>query len=138
MNEPSQISLLLTLIEAQGKQISELSQIVREGHDRSSESRGRIHERIDEVAERLGRLDGSIAVLGQADAQVRTELQTVADKVDEQARAMAPAVTAWNEFGTLMKTGRRISLIFGISGITLVGWITGLGEWVYHAIRSRF
>jgi hypothetical protein len=61
----------------------------------------------------------------------------LAKTVDANHLAVRPAVEAWDEFGKLMKTGRKISLITGISGITLVGWITGAGEAVWEWLKTR-
>lgn len=96
----------------------------------SSDSRARMHERVDEMTNRLGKIEGDIGIAGKIDAQVRTELDALRSTIDANRIEAAPAIEAWQD---LLKTGRRVSWVFGIAGIStiggLLGVVTGFWEW---------
>lgn len=137
-------ALLLEMIREQGRAIEGLRRVIEEGNQRSSDGRSRLHERMDEFATHLGKIEGDIAILGQVDAQVRTELQTLAGVVEDNRVGVAPAVEAWADFGKLLKTGKRISIIFSLAGVTTIGGLLGaltgvwstVGDWIRALLRA--
>jgi uncharacterized coiled-coil DUF342 family protein len=103
----------------------------REEREASRTSRAQLHKRMDEVAEDVGTIRGDIRILGQVDGQVREELQEVKASLQNHKDAVDPTVQGWNE---LMRTGKRVSWVFGIAGIStiggLLGVVTGVYEWI--------
>lgn len=97
----------------------------------SSESRARLHERVDEVSDRLGKIEGDIGISAAIDAQVRHELDGLRATIIANRAEAAPAIEAWED---VLKTGKRVSWVFGIAGISTIGGllavITGLWDWI--------
>jgi len=114
MNEVEQ-SLLLSMLE-------QLRDDFAAERDASHISRAGLHRRLDEVNERLGRLDTGVALSGQADAQVRSELDRLARQVDDNQAAIAPSIEEWQRI-------RRLGL--GIVGLMTAGGLTigALVQW---------
>ena len=98
--------ILLSMIE-------QLRDDMAQEREASRESRARQHQRTDEVIDRLGRIDSTIAVAGQVDAQVRTEL----DALKKTVASNQPTVEEWR---------RMRALGIGIVGLmTTGGLVTG-------------
>lgn len=114
MSEVEQ-SLLLSMLE-------QLRDDFAAERDASHISRAGLHRRLDEVNERLGRLDTGVALSGQADAQVRSELDRLARQVDDNQAAIAPSIEEWQRI-------RRLGL--GIVGLMTAGGLTigALVQW---------
>ena len=77
--------------------IAQLRDDLAQEREASRESRARQHQRTDEVIDRLGRIDSTIAVAGQVDAQVRTEL----DDLKKVVGNIKPTVEEWRRMRTL-------------------------------------
>lgn len=101
----------------------------------STESRARMHERVDEMSDRLGKIEGDIGIAGQIDAQVRNELDALRSTIEANRLEAAPAIEAWQD---VLKTGKRVSWVFGIAGITTIGGlltiVTGAWEWLLKLV----
>lgn len=130
--------ILLAMLEQQNRSIDGLRAVVSQGHEKSSESRAKLHERIDEVGEKIARLEGSVGILGHVDGQVRHELDGLKTALNQHKEAIDPTVENWRE---LMKSGKRISWAFSIAGITTIGGliavVTGVFDWVGGWVRAR-
>jgi hypothetical protein len=92
----------------------------------SSQGRARLYDRIDEVANDVGTIKGDIRILGEVDGQVRGELQALAATVAANQQDTKPTVDAWRD---MLKTGRRITIIMGIAGLSFAGILTGIFTW---------
>lgn len=101
------------------------------------QSRARLHERVDGMAEDIGAIRGDIRILGQVDGQIRDEVRALGETVEANKAEVLPTVEAWRH---LLANGRAVSWIFGIAGITtvggLVGVVTGVWDAVLNAVRS--
>jgi len=110
---------------------------LREERDAERQSRARLHERMDEVVNRVGKIEGDIRILGDVDGQVRGEVAALRETVEANKADVLPTVEAWRH---LLASGRAVSWIFGIAGITtvgaLVGVVTGVWDAVWNAVRS--
>jgi hypothetical protein len=123
---PDENELLLKMMEQ-----------MREDFARSEESarlsRAAMHDRMEESIDRLGKLETSIAISGQVDAQVRNEL----DGLKGAIQAIEPTVEQWKD---MLKTGRRISWFLGISGLisgaALWAALQWTGDAVINTVRS--
>jgi len=102
----------------------------------SAESRARTHQRIDEVIDRLGRLDTTVALAGQIDAQVRSELDALKQTVAANHAAVSPTVEEWQR---ILKVSRWLAVAFGLTGASLAALIVAtfgwFGEATIHFIR---
>lgn len=94
----------------------------------ASESRARTHQRVDEAVERLGKIDTSLALAAEVDAQVRTELDGLSAKVT----GMAPTIDEWRRIRTVGKWAAGVVLGGGI-GIGAV--VAALGDQAVTAVR---
>ena len=85
------------------------------------------HGRIDEVIERLGRLETGVALASQLDTQVRGELDTLKLSLAE----IRPSVDEWRRIrgfglgmvGLMTAGGLSIGAALSWSGDTISGWI---------------
>jgi predicted nuclease with TOPRIM domain len=99
-----------------------------EEREQARESRSRTHERIDDVVDRLGRIDTSMALAGEVDAQVRTEL----DQFKASLSEMQPTVGEWQRIRTIGVWAAGILLSGGI-GVGAI--VAATGDWLSGAIR---
>ena len=102
----------------------------------SSESRARTHQRIDELIDRVGHLDSTVALAGQIDAQVRSELDALKQTVAANHAAVSPTVEEWQR---ILKVSRWLAVAFGLTGASLAALIVAtfgwFGEATIHFIR---
>lgn len=115
-------------------QMAEILSVLKE----STASRARLHERVDEVSDRLGKIEGDIGIAAQIDAQVRSELDGIKAAIASDRKAAAPALEAFQD---ILKTGRRISWVFGVAGIGTIGGllalVTGAWDWIAHVVFKQ-
>jgi hypothetical protein len=101
------------------KMIEQLRADMTAERNESRQSRARTHERMDEVFERLGKIDTSMAIAGTTDAQMRDEMNTLKNTVN----SIVPAAREWS-------MAKRI----GLAGASAVGLgAAGLGAWIAWA-----
>lgn len=111
--------LLLSMLE-------QLRDDFQDERNASRESRAKLHERMNEVANDVGAIKGDIRILGEVDGQVRGELQALKATVENHHAETKPTVDAWRD---MIKTGRRITIIMGIAGLSFAGILTGIFTW---------
>ena len=111
--------LLLSMLE-------QLRDDFQDERNASRESRAKLHERMNEVANDVGAIKGDIRILGEVDGQVRGELQALKTTVEANHADTRPTVDAWRD---MLKTGRRITIIMGIAGLSFAGILTGIFTW---------
>jgi hypothetical protein len=95
----------------------------------SRESRARTHQRIDDVVQHLGRIDTSIAIAGQVDAQVRSEV----DQMQATLEGLMPTV---DEMRTLKRIGIWAAGALLAGGVGLGAVVAAMGDTAINAIRS--
>jgi hypothetical protein len=111
--------LLLAMLE-------QLRDDFQDEREASRQSRAKLHERMNEVADDVGTIKGDIRILGEVDGQVRGELQALKATVKAHHEETAPTVDAWRD---MLKTGRRITIVMGIAGLSFAGILTGIFTW---------
>lgn len=101
----------------------------REDRAAAQVSRARIHERLDEHASLIGQVQSDIRVAAGIDAQVRTELDTMAKAVQQVRVDHEPAVNDMRKLrlGLMVVGGALVA-----SGVTLAA----AGEAAAGAVRS--
>lgn len=118
--------LLLTMLE-------QLRDDMQEDREASRQSRTRLYERIDAVANDVGTIKGDIRILGEVDGQVRGEVQSLAATVEAHHAAVAPAV---DEFKRMKTVGMSIVGLIGIGGTAFGAALIWWGEHTVSFIRS--
>ena len=100
----------------------------------SRQSRAKLHERMDEVVNRVGKIEGDIAILGQVDGQVRGELVALKATVEANQADLKPTV---DEFRRMKMVGLSVVGLIGIGGTafgaSLIWWgeqTVGFFRWI--------
>lgn len=128
--------ILLEMLKQQADSIEALRQTVTMGHERSSESRGKLHERIDEVGDRLGKIEGDIRILGQVDGQLRGEVQGLAAQVTKHQEEAQPTIDEWRRIKAI---GIGIVGLLALGGVSIGATFAWAGEnvinWARHLLR---
>ena len=92
-------------------------------------SRAAIRQRMEEVVDRLGKMETTAALSGQIDAQVRTELDALTKKLTE----VEPVAVEW---GRVKSIGKWAASGLLASGVGLGALAASAGDQVVHAIRT--
>jgi hypothetical protein len=132
-----QTALLLTML-------GQIKDDMAREQEAARENRAKLHERIDDIVARIGSMETTVALAGEVDAQVRRELDGLNRRVHDELGAMnrrldpergdiGSTVAAWND---MLKTGRRISWLLGIAGITSIGTGVALIGGAWDAIKA--
>ncbi len=135
--EVDQTALLLKMLE-------QIKNDMGREQEAARESRAKLHERIDDIVMRIGSMETTVALAGEVDAQVRRELDGLNRRVHDDLGAMnrrldpekgdiGTTVAAWHD---MLKTGRRISWLLGIAGITSIGTGMALIGGAWDAIKA--
>jgi len=121
--------LLLKLIE-------QLREDMARDQEQARESRAKLYDRVDAIVDQLAAMDKTAALSGEIDAQVRRELDIINQRLDPKKGDVGTTVAAW---GDLLTTGRRLSLLAGIVGITGIGSfiaaLTGAWDWIRNVLK---
>lgn len=119
------------------KMLEQLRDDFSDEREASRQSRAKLHERVDCMAEDIGAIRGDIRILGEVDSQVRGEVASLRRTVQRHHEDVQPTVDAWRQ---LLKNGKAMSWIFSIAGITtvggLVGLVTGMWDALLNAVRG--
>lgn len=126
------------------KMLEQLRDDYARDQEAARSSRAKLHERVDDIVERIGKMETTAAIAGQIDAQVRSELDGLNQRVhrelgelngrlDPKKGDIGSTVAAWND---MLKTGSRISWLLGIAGITSVGTGLALIGGAWDAIKA--
>lgn len=119
-------SLLLSMLE-------QLRDDFAAERDASHIGRAGMHRRLDEVSERLARLDTNVALGRQADAQLRGELDRLARQVDDNQATIAPSIEEWKRIRGL---GLGIVGLMTAGGVTLGALVQWGGDTAVSAARA--
>lgn len=92
-------------------------------------SRAAIRQRMEEVVDRLGKMETTAALSGQIDAQVRTELDALRRKLTE----VEPVAVEW---GRVKSIGKWAASGLLASGVGLGALAASAGDQVVAAIRA--
>lgn len=132
MAEKEHDSLLLEMVKQLREDLAADRQERRQDAEASRESRAATHKRIDDVVERLGHIDTSIAIAGQVDAQVRAEI----DALTASLKAAQPTIDEWNRVRTIGKWAIGILVTGGVGvGAVLAAVGDGLVTTIRHWLR---
>src|SRR5215217_3948383 len=89
------------------------------------QSRARLHERMDSVAEDVGTIKGDIRILGEVDGQVRAEVQSLKVTVESNQAEIKPTV---DEFKRMKMVGLSVVGLIGIGGTAFGASLIWWGE----------
>lgn len=98
-------------------------------------SRGALRQRMDEMVDRLGKMETTAALSGQIDAQVRTELDLLTRKLTD----VEPVVVEWNRVKSigkwaasgLLASGVGIGALAATAGDQVIAAIQTIKAWLH-------
>lgn len=114
------------------KMLEQLRDDFQAERETSRQSRAKLHERVDGMAEDIGAIRGDIRMLGQADGQARGELQALARKVEQNQKETQPTIDEWKRIRAL---GIGIAGLLAIGGVSFGAMAVWAGEGLANAIR---
>lgn len=117
--------LLLTMLE-------QLRDDIATERETERASRARLHERMDEVVDRVGRIEGDVRILGQVDGQVRQEVQDLSATVTKNQNEAQPTIDEWKRIRAI---GIGFAGILAIGGVSVGAMAVYAGETLVNAIR---
>lgn len=133
-------SLLLSMVEQLRDDLAEDRVARRDENEAARQSRAGTHGRIDEMIDRLGRIDITVALSGQVDAQVRNEIDALKKsvdglnlKVDGNQASIAPTLDEWKRIRTL---GLGVVGLIATGGISFGAAVAWGGDTVTHWVRA--
>lgn len=111
----------------------EMMKQFREDYARDQEAasltRAALRQRIDEVVDRLGKMETTAAISGEIDAQVRTELDALTKALTE----VEPVAVEWNRVKSIGKWAASGLLA---SGVGIGALAAAAGDQVVAAVRA--
>lgn len=125
-------SLLLKMMEQVRDDMRHMQDGMQARDELSRQSRARLYERIDEVANDVGTIKGDIRILGEVDGQVRGELQSLQATVAANQAEVGPSV---EEFKRMKMVGLSIVGLIGIGGTAFGASLIWWGESTVSFIR---
>lgn len=125
-------SLLLKMMEQVRDDMRHMQDGMQARDELSRQSRARLYERIDEVANDVGTIKGDIRILGEVDGQVRGELQALSATVAANQAEVGPSV---EEFKRMKMVGLSIVGLIGIGGTAFGASLIWWGENTVNFIR---
>ena len=74
-----------------------------------------------------GKVDAQVRDrIGRLEVKVHDRINDLAKSVEGKFEAIDPTIEAWRD---LLKTGRRISIVMGVAGLSLASVMAGLVAW---------
>lgn len=117
----SEEALLLRMVE-------QLRDDFAEEREASRQNRAGVHRRLDEVNDRLARMDTTAALSGQVDAQVRSEL----DALNAKVTAQQPTIDEWQRMRAI---GLGIVGLIATGGLSIGAMLAWGGDTLSNLIR---
>ncbi|QDZ10499.1 DUF1515 domain-containing protein [Devosia ginsengisoli] len=114
------------------KMLEQLRDDFRDEREASRQSRSKLHERVDGMADDVGAIRGDIQILGEVDGQIRGEVQALRDTVEANQKSVQPTVDEWRRIRAI---GLGIVGLLAIGGVSLGAALAWAGEGVVSAIR---
>ena len=99
----------------------------------ATESRRALYERHDDLQEQIGGLKMDLQISGQITAQVREEVKTVSEKVDQHKAEIQPSVEDWKKIKTL---GLGVTGVLAIGGLSVGAFLSMGWDALKAAMRS--
>lgn len=124
--------ILLEMLKQQGESIEALRLTVAQGHEKSSDSRSKLHERLDEFSVRLGQIEGDIRILGEVDGQVRERLKALAETVKKNQEEAQPTIDEWRRMKAI---GAGLAGVLALFSVSLGAFAIWAGESLIAGIR---
>jgi hypothetical protein len=112
--------------------VSLLREDVSDEKDNAHESRTVIHRRLDEQARQIHLLDMTVTVSSNVDGQIRDEIKTLKDTVENNHEAVAPTLEEWKRMKTI---GYGISGLIAFAGLTVGAVVTWASDGAVAALR---
>jgi len=112
--------------------VEQLRDDFRDEREASRKSRAALHERVDGMSEDIGAIRGDIRILGEIDGQVRGEIQTLKETVENNQTDIKPTVDEWKR---IRAVGIGFAGLLALGGVSLGAMAVYAGETLVNAIR---
>jgi len=109
-----------------------LKEDIAEEREASRLSRAAMRDRIEEVVDRVGNLETTLAISGQIDAQVRAELDALRKSVSDSNSSIQPTVDEWRRIKAI---GIGLVGLLALGGVSVGAALSWAGESVVSTIR---
>ncbi|QMV02556.1 DUF1515 domain-containing protein [Devosia sp. D6-9] len=110
-----------------------LKEDIAEEREASRLSRAAMRDRIEEVVDRVGNLETTLAISGQIDAQVRAELDALRKSVSDSNSSIQPTVDEWRRIKAI---GIGLVGLLALGGVSVGAALSWAGESVVSAVRA--
>ena len=110
-----------------------LKEDIAEEREASRLSRAAMRDRIEEVVDRVGNLETTLAISGQIDAQVRAELDALRKSVSDSNSSIQPTVDEWRRIKAI---GIGLVGLLALGGVSVGAALSWTGESVVSAVRA--
>jgi len=113
--------------------VSRIREDFSEEKESAHESRAVIHRRLDEHAQTVGKLETTVAISGQVEAQLRDQIAALEERMKRNHAEVTPTIEEWKRIKTLGWGVSSLLVIAGVSAasITAVAW-----DWFIAVVRQ--
>jgi hypothetical protein len=133
MTQSDSHAMLLEMLKQLRDDFAQERDARRDENEVARQGRAATHGRIDEVIDKLARLDTTVALAGQVDAQVRTELDALKKIVAANHAAVAPSVDEWKR---IRRLGLGIVGLMTAGGLTVGAMVQWGGDLIVERVRA--
>lgn len=101
--------------------VSRLREDFQQEKESAHESRAVIHRRLDEHGQNVSKLETTVAISGQVDAQLRDKITSLDKQITEN---VTPSIEEWKRIKTMGLGMSSLLVIAGVSAasITAIAW----------------
>ena len=117
-------------VDGVGRRLDRFEQEFTEERRNSSESRHRLHERIDEQSRRIGEAEKTVVAAGAIAAQQRDVITGLSETIEDDIK---PTI---NQVKDITRLGKTAALIFASLGFTAGGMFFYFSETVVPILRK--
>lgn len=112
--------------------VSRLREDFSEEKDTAHESRSVIHRRLDEHAQTVGKLETTVAISGQVEAQLRDQIAALDERMKKNQAEVAPTIEEWKRIKAL---GWGVSSLLVIAGVSAASIASIAWDWFAAVVR---
>jgi DNA-binding MurR/RpiR family transcriptional regulator len=109
--------------------VSRLREDFQQEKESAHESRAVIHRRLDEHGQNVSKLETTVAISGQVDAQLRDKITSLDKQITEN---VTPSIEEWKRIKTM---GLGMSSLLVIAGVSAASIAALAWDWFAAAFR---
>lgn len=112
--------------------VSRIREDFSEEKESAHESRSVIHRRLDEHAQTVAKLETTVAISGQVEAQLRDQIAALEERVKKHHAEVSPTIEEWKRIKTL---GWGVSSLLVIAGVSAASIAAVAWDWFIAVVR---